>query len=75
MSIATNELVGASEQKNYDGNYGGDQNNSFGGGKGGEGQLNAAGKKMFVCPYAGCSKSYNVRTYLIQHERTHTGEH
>ena len=75
MSIATNELVGASEQKNYDGSYGGDQNNSFGAGKGGEGQLNAAGKKMFVCPYAGCSKSYNVRTYLIQHERTHTGEH
>ena len=83
MSIATNELVGASEQKNYgnDGNFVGGQNNSFypektaGGGKGGEVQVNAAGKKMFVCPYAGCSKSYNVRTYLIQHERTHTGEH
>ena len=87
MSIATNELVGASEQKNYsDGNFVGDQNNSFspspqysekgpGLGKGGEVQVNAAGKKMFVCPYAGCSKSYNVRTYLIQHERTHTGQH
>ena len=85
MSIATNELVGASEQKNYsEGNYVGDPNNSFppqysektpGVDKGGVVQVNAAGKKMFVCPYAGCSKSYNVRTYLIQHESTHTGEH
>ena len=83
MSIATNELVGAAEQKNYsvEGNQGnfGEQNSSFSPHypektKSSEVQLNSAGKKMFVCPYAGCSKSYNVRTYLIQHERTHTGQ-
>merc|ERR1719400_392356 len=74
----------STKKKNYsEGNYVGDPNNSFppqysektpGVDKGGVVQVNAAGKKMFVCPYAGCSKSYNVRTYLIQHERTHTGE-
>ena len=84
MSIATNELVGAAEQKNYSvggqqGNFAGEQNSSYSSqfpekNKSDSVQLNAAGKKMFVCPYAGCSKSYNVRTYLIQHERTHTGQ-
>lgn len=28
----------------------------------------------FVCTHAGCNKSYNVRSYLIEHERKHTGE-
>ena len=31
-------------------------------------------KKTFVCPYEGCNKSYNAKTYLIQHERMHTGK-
>ena len=30
--------------------------------------------KPFACPYEGCNKSYNVRNYLIQYERTHTGK-
>lgn len=30
--------------------------------------------RKFVCSFAGCSKSYNARSYLIEHERQHTGE-
>lgn len=38
---------------------------------------NKAGSSVsgkFICTHAGCSKSYNVRSYLIEHERKHTGE-
>ncbi len=28
----------------------------------------------FRCSYAGCSKSYNAKSYLVEHERLHTGE-
>jgi len=31
-------------------------------------------KKVYACPYEGCTKSYNAKTYLVQHERLHTGE-
>jgi len=31
-------------------------------------------KKVFVCPYQGCSKAYSASNYLVQHERLHTGE-
>jgi len=34
----------------------------------------AAPKKVYACPYEGCSKSYNAKNYLVQHERLHTGE-
>jgi len=34
----------------------------------------ASTKKVYVCPYEGCSKSYNAKNYLVQHERLHTGE-
>jgi len=30
--------------------------------------------KPYACPYQGCTKAYNAKTYLIQHERLHTGE-
>lgn len=30
--------------------------------------------RKFMCSYVGCSKSYNAKNYLIEHERTHTGE-
>ena len=86
MSIST-ATVGDYKQNNFGiaGNLVGGQNNSVHPGKtpapsgvkvGGV-PVNAGvvAKKMFVCPYAGCSKSYNVKNYLIQHERTHTGEH
>lgn len=36
--------------------------------------LSTAAKKVYACPYEGCSKSYNAKSYLIQHERLHTGE-
>ena len=57
MSIATNELVGGSAEKRL-------LNTDFYG---------DAHRKSFVCPYEGCNKSYNAKTYLIQHERLHTG--
>eukprot|EP00092_Neocalanus_flemingeri_P024101 GFUD01026147.1.p1 GENE.GFUD01026147.1~~GFUD01026147.1.p1 ORF type:complete len:564 (-),score=135.91 GFUD01026147.1:157-1848(-) len=101
MSIATNELVGGSDQSktavNFQmlesqGNYPGSQptnteqvgisyqvpytsttttqqslsNTPC--------QVKMAPKKLFVCPYEGCSKSYNAKNYLVQHERLHTGE-
>ena len=86
MSIST-ATVGDYKQNNFGiaGNLVGGQNNSVHPGKtpapsgvkvgGVQVNAGAAAKKMFVCPYAGCSKSYNVKNYLIQHERTHTGEH
>ena len=30
--------------------------------------------RVFVCPFDGCNKSYSANAYLIEHERTHTGE-
>ena len=37
-------------------------------------QNSSSAKKVYACPYEGCTKSYNAKTYLIQHERLHTGE-
>jgi len=37
-------------------------------------QRTVAPKKVFSCPYEGCTKSYNAKNYLVQHERLHTGE-
>ena len=36
-------------------------------------QLSGPPNKPFACPYEGCNKSYHAKTYLIQHERLHTG--
>jgi len=30
--------------------------------------------RKFECSFAGCPKSYNARSYLVEHERQHTGE-
>jgi len=30
--------------------------------------------RKFECSFAGCTKSYNARSYLVEHERQHTGE-
>ena len=75
MSIATNELVGGTNEKRLhpatelNTNF---VSNSFSQTKNSLDQVSH--KKSFVCPYEGCNKSYNAKTYLIQHERLHTGE-
>jgi len=37
-------------------------------------QVTVTPKKVFACPYEGCTKSYNGKNYLVEHERLHTGE-
>lgn len=75
MSIATNELVGGTAEKRLlpaaelNTNF---VTNSFPQSKNSLDRVSP--KKTFVCPYEGCNKSYNAKTYLIQHERLHTGE-
>ena len=76
MSIATSELVGAADknktgelelignQENFSANLGGFLASS---------SLSSQ-KRTFVCPYKGCIKTYTAKSYLIQHERIHTGE-
>jgi len=71
MTIATNELVGngnirqvglglalTCQQQTYRSDL----------------KVSSDPKKAFVCPYQGCNKSYSSNSYLIQHERLHTGE-
>ena len=78
MSIATNELVGGgggSAEKRLHPAAGMNTNfvpNSFPQTKNSFDRVSP--KKAFVCPYEGCNKSYNAKTYLIQHERLHTGK-
>eukprot|EP00090_Calanus_glacialis_P010471 TRINITY_DN18862_c0_g1_i1.p1 TRINITY_DN18862_c0_g1~~TRINITY_DN18862_c0_g1_i1.p1 ORF type:complete len:561 (-),score=106.20 TRINITY_DN18862_c0_g1_i1:127-1809(-) len=101
MSIATNELVGCSDQSkpavgfqmlenpNYPGNqppntqqigityqgqYPPNPSTSQQNLTNTTNQVTVTAKKVFACPYEGCSKSYNAKNYLVQHERLHTGE-
>ena len=34
----------------------------------------SCGGGQFVCVRAGCGKSYRAKSYLVEHERVHTGE-
>ncbi len=34
----------------------------------------ASSARKFICSFAGCPKSYTARSYLVEHERQHTGE-
>ena len=87
MSIATSELVGATDKNNKTGELEmiGNQekleliNNqeNFSSNLGGflaPSSQSTSPKRTFVCPYKGCIKSYTAKSYLIQHERIHTGE-
>ena len=73
MSIATNELVGGSSEKRL--HPAAELNTNFVSNSFPKNSLDrVSAKKSFVCPYEGCNKSYNAKTYLIQHERLHTGK-
>ncbi len=39
----------------------------------GVGGKGAGRQKVFVCQHEGCDKAYAVKSYLIEHERLHTG--
>ena len=78
MTIATNELVGVgvSDRKQVSSSlnttFG--HNQSFSVPKPQQTAVQVAPKKIFACPYEGCNKSYHAKTYLIEHERLHTGK-
>ena len=80
MTIATNELVGVgvsdgkqvSTSTSLKTNYG--HNQSFRVPKPQQTGAPVTPKKIFACPYEGCNKSYHAKTYLIEHERLHTGK-
>ena len=74
MSIASCELVGADDKnKSAQLELIGNQEN-FSANLGGFLAPASQSKRTFVCPYKGCIKSYTAKSYLIQHERIHTGE-
>ena len=76
MTIATNELVGVSDGKqvstSLNTTFG--LNQSFSVSKPQQTGAPVTPKKIFACPYEGCNKSYHAKTYLIEHERLHTGK-
>ena len=72
MTLATNELVGVGVSDGKQANYG--HNQSFSVPKPQWTAVPVTPKKIFACPYEGCNKSYHAKTYLIEHERLHTGK-
>ena len=72
MTLATNELVGVGVSGGKQGSS--SHNQSFSVPKPQQTAVPVTPKKIFACPYEGCNKSYHAKTYLIEHERLHTGK-